>query len=115
VAGDLANPDGDAFVNLLEYALGLEPLGADEPAPPVLVAGRQNDHLTFTYRRRSPPTDIGYEVQAGSDLSAWSALGISEEILGDDGTFQLIEATDPEPLGADPQRFMRLNVTPPAP
>jgi hypothetical protein len=42
------------------------------------------------------------------DLAGWSSTGITESILSDDGTIQVIEATIPAPTGT--ACFTRLHV-----
>jgi hypothetical protein len=103
-----ADSDGDGIKNLLEYALGLDPIVASVGGLPVL--GFEGDRLTMTYARRKQPTDVTYEVQITSDLIApWETTSLSDQELDDDGLFQLIKVTDATTNA--PQRFIRLKVS----
>jgi hypothetical protein len=112
ISGDLADPDGDGIVNLLEYALNLEPLIASATGLP--AAAMLDDHLTLTYTRRKAPTDVTYTVEVTGDLTGgWTGTGVTEEVLADDGTFQTVRATDPATISGNPKRFIHLKVTRP--
>ena len=83
-----ANPDNDAFSNLEEYALGLNPTEEDNTAQPFSVSGGGvNDTLSeefyeFQYLRRLTHVDLGlvYELQTNTSLdeSGWSSIGVTE-------------------------------------
>lgn len=70
-----ANPDGDAFDNLMEYALGGLPEFPDaaEIRPRIETAG--NGELRFVYRRQMEATDLTYRVQVSTDLTDWNYNG----------------------------------------
>ena len=70
IAGDLANPAGDGIVNLLKYALGLNPLAVSPSGLPSL--GTSNGYLTLTFSRPLTATDVSYTVQVSSDLVTWN-------------------------------------------
>ncbi len=104
-----ADPDGDGSTNLLEYALGMDPTVAGTNGLP--VEGRDGDHLTLTYRRRQPPTDVTYTVEATANVAgAWSGDGITEDVLADDGVFQTVRAQDAATISGNVKRFMRLRI-----
>jgi len=110
IAGDLADPDHDSIGNLLEYALGLEPLAAGTTGLP--VSGCDGDHLTLTYTRRKAPTDVSYTVEVtGAVTGGWTNTGVTEQVLADDGIFQTVKATDPATISGNPGRFIRLKIT----
>ncbi len=112
MAGDTADPEGDGLVNLMEYALGLDPTVASLVNTP--VAATESDHLTLTFRRRKVAPDIAYAVEVTGDVnSGWTTLGVTYNVTGDDGTFETAKAPDPGSISGSGKRFMRLRVTRP--
>ena len=107
IAGDLADPDGDGLVNLLEYAFALEPFAVNAPAEPSLVDGR----LSITYRRNLLAPDLQYVVQKSTDASDWMPASPVEEVLSDDGSVRVIRATIR--VGGDTAAFLRVRVARP--
>lgn len=108
--GDLADPDGDGYVNLLEYALSGDPLAANTvtlPAISVTPLAEQH-YLTLTVARNSNATDLNYIVETSTDLQTWQS---------GDGHTVIVESTASEmivrcavSLETQPRRFMRLRV-----
>ena len=110
VRGDTADPDYDGTVNLLEYALGLEPLIPSVGGVP--VADASGIYLTLSVQKNPAATDVSFSVQVNGDLTnaaGWSASGTT--ILQDTPT--LLEVRDNVPVSGAPQRFIRLQVTRP--
>lgn len=68
----LDDPDGDGTSNLLEYALGGNPLVADAAMLPVGSTATSNgaSFLTLAFTRAA--SDIDYTVEVTNDLTAWS-------------------------------------------
>lgn len=110
IRGDTADPDFDGIFNLLEYALGLEPL---IPSPAGLpVADASGTYLTLSVPRNPDATDVTLTVQVNGDLTdapGWSATGTT--IL--QATPTLLEVRDNTPITGTPQRYIRLQVTRP--
>jgi len=66
-----ANPDGDNYSNLAEYAFALAPQRPD--AAPLITGGWQGpDRFTFTYRTRTRGPEISYLIETSPDLLRWS-------------------------------------------
>lgn len=117
ISGQLADPDGDGMTNLMEYALGQNPLAPDSAATApsaTLVDG----HLTLTFPRRQTATDLDYAPEAGASLSSagWSSdtATVEQTVIGDRGDgFSLVRARDLTAVGAGAatSRFLRLRVT----
>jgi len=62
------DPDGDGTENLLEFALGLDPLIVDTAGLPVATI----EGNSVIYDFNNPREGITYEVQISSDLVSWS-------------------------------------------
>jgi hypothetical protein len=109
-AGPTANPDGDSFNNLLEYALATNPAQSNA-APYTLSAG--NGLLFFTYTRPSLAPDLTYTVEWSDTLApgSWSTIGVAQQVLSDDGTKRTVQAFVESNAAA--RRFLRLKVTSP--
>lgn len=107
-AADDFDADQDGIVNVMERFLGLDP---NLPGALPVALERDGGMLEFTYPRMvSALPENTFEVQWSDDLTAgsWSTSGVTEQILGDDGTTQQILALVPEGTG---RRFVRLAVT----
>ncbi len=109
-AADDQDPDGDGLVNLIEYALGLNPR---TPSRLPVWAGLDQSRLTLTYVRQRPPTDVAYWVEAAAELlGGWASEGVIETVLGSGPSLQTNRAYD-QVLAPQPgQRFLRLQVSP---
>ncbi len=67
---ELADPDQDGHANLIEYALGSEPLTAGSRKHPVL--SRSGGANVLTFNLATSASGVTVTVQVSSDLSAWS-------------------------------------------
>jgi hypothetical protein len=125
-AADLANPAGDGYVNLLKYALGLNPTvncySVANPIPlptaqPQAVNG--TNYLTYTFAWNTNATDISYAVWAANDLNgSWASINpfnpVNQFSLSNDFPvpgLQTITVKDTQPISDSSTRFMRLQVT----
>jgi hypothetical protein len=117
VSGPEADPEADGLVNLLEYALGAEPLLTDAPtAAPVLGVDAEG-RPTLTYLQATGRVDLVYAVEWSADLGApgWSTgAGVVTEtarvpVAGGELVTVRAEAT---PV-LEPLQFLRLRVTRP--
>ncbi|WOO39753.1 PKD domain-containing protein [Rubellicoccus peritrichatus] len=76
LSGDLADPDIDGIINLIEYALGLDPRLTSMAGQPLVQFN--GTHLDFQLTRLTTRTDLTYEVLASNNLeSGWSVIARS--------------------------------------
>ena len=108
---DTSDFDRDSLTNLLEFATGSDPARPGS-SPGTLV--RSGDTLEFTYNRVIGALSDGilFDVEWSDSLSLanWSTAGVTESILSDDGTLQVVKASVPAATG---HRYLHLKVTRP--
>ncbi len=75
ISGADADPDFDGLSNLLEYALGADPLTPSPDAAPRLTWSASG--VTFTFWRVGSAIDLLYAVERSSDLSEWQEIWTS--------------------------------------
>jgi hypothetical protein len=71
-SGELEDFDIDGIPNVVEFALGLDPLVSDANLLPAVVV--EGDSLTISYNRNNLLSGINYEVQISIDLITWFPL-----------------------------------------
>jgi hypothetical protein len=105
---ETANSDGDAQVNLLEYALGTDPLVADATVIKIRVEVIDGSaYSTFSYTEMKGRSDLTYTVETSVDLVNWNPIVGSHDVLQETNDTRLIRAKIPYASGS---LFMRLNV-----
>jgi subtilisin-like proprotein convertase family protein len=116
VWGDMADPDNDGRNNLMEYALGLNPIDASDVQQGIssrLVTEGANHFLYFTYNRRKNDPNLVYVAQVSGDLRSWSsAIGAVAQISTNDlsSDLQVVTCKDLTPVGPGKPRFFQLEV-----
>ena len=110
--GATQDPDGDGVVNLVEFALGGDPLaGSSAPAP---VVARSGANLTFTYDVEVAATaQFSVVAESTPDLATWTPVvhgagGASISTTPLDGDTDRVVVTVP---ATGPRLFIRLHVT----
>lgn len=91
LSGEEMDFDRDGPVNFAEYAANRDPKLGETNRP--LVTTIEPDptdglnHITLTYTRRLPPTDVSYEVLVSDDLVTWNSgpAYVKEIEVTDDG------------------------------
>ena len=107
IAGELADPDGDGVMNLLEYAAGTDPLAAD--VSPWLNFGLENGFLTATAARNPHSTNLTWGAESSADMTAWNTTNTT--LL--QSTASLFKVRDNFPVATNPCHFLRLKVSEP--
>jgi hypothetical protein len=112
-----ADPDGDGFTNLEEYAYGLDPLVKDpaSAAPQIALASyADGQSLTATFTHNSAATDVTLVVEASADLVNWtSGAGVTSTVSATDlgNTVERLVVRDPATTTSAARRFLRVRVT----
>ena len=104
----LADPENDGLANLLEYALGGDPL-TSEPGISPQASIAANGRLSITFHRTADP-DLIYQVEAGNDLAEQSWIPVWSSTGGANNAGQVI-VEDNQTIAGHPLRFMRLRVS----
>lgn len=109
IAGELADPDLDGVVNLLEYAQNLDPNSPDAAVP---ICGCEPGFLTLTYRRNIADVELVWTVEETrnlADANSWTPASALQENVSDDGITRVIKTKVPSTGEAG--HFLRLRVT----
>lgn len=118
VSGPLADPDRDGVVNLMEFALKLNPALADSGGLPAAEVRKVEgtDYLTLTFKRLPPASGITYTVLTASDPAGpWAAdaVQVGTPAANSDGT-ETVTFRHAVPVNAQAgagRRFMRVQVS----
>ncbi len=110
LAADGMDANNDSESNFLEFATGQNPNAATR-ATQTLVPSSPT--LEFTYNRSlaAMADGITFSVEWSDTLTNWSATGVTEQLLNDNGTMQTVKAIIP--AGPAAKRFIHLKVTNP--
>lgn len=116
--GDSADPDGDGWENLVEYALGLVPTvaNAKPTACEAFLENREGQmHAVLGFNRRNNDSRLSYVVETSDDLRGWRTdayvvwdVGDATHGLGPE--FERVTCRDMVSLAAGAPRFLRLRV-----
>jgi len=117
-----ADPNQNGSPNLMEYALGQNPLAAGPPSSLPFAAydstTANGPWANFTYRHNKTATDLTYEIWSSTDLANWTlqnadGVNVFQETtnsdLDGDGTTELLRTRtklDPN----ETKRFLKLQV-----
>lgn len=106
----LADPELDGISNLIEYALGLDPLATSNNGLPFqsFTSAGGSTYLTLQVPRSSIRSDLTYTVQVSNDLQAWFSGSPYSITLQDIPT--LLEVRSATSMETEPRQFVRLKV-----
>jgi hypothetical protein len=104
-SGELEDFDLDGFVNMVEYALGLNPLIPDASLAPSPVL--EDGELTLTFPRNPLVADVRSMVEFSTDLITWSPL--DDVAVSSGNGIELRRAS--VSTAPYPQLFLRISVT----
>ena len=105
-----ADPDGDGITNLIEYAIGSNPLSnaGDVQFLPRVVNDTAHQPV-FRFYRNTAFTDIDYVVETSTDLKNWTAVSDTlVEVIVQEGTWQTCIVRVPS---GEKARFYRVRVS----
>jgi hypothetical protein len=110
ISGDLADPDGDGVVNLMEYALADDPKRGDRDIRPVLSYATGSVSYEFRRQRDRVLDGLTYLVETVHNLSdSWQPLvGGTELVVATNGATETVRVTLPPGLGSI---FVRLRIS----
>ena len=127
-AADGANPDGDAYINLAEFAFGTNPTvnqsgvisvnGAviTPGGPTVSVANTQTGvefHALYGRRKDYMTAGLSYTVEFSADLLTWVASTDTPTVIADDGVIQAVTVPYPFFINGKKASFFHVVVTAP--
>jgi hypothetical protein len=115
ISGDNADPDGDGFPNLLEYAFNADP---KLPTTNSFLSGAMENspngvRFVVKFTRRKSPNELTYTVETSSDLVHWtSGPNVTTELRPpiDDGN-GVTETARFQVFNFTPTRFVRLRIS----
>ncbi|WP_367875267.1 hypothetical protein [Luteolibacter sp. Populi] len=113
-----ADSNGNRLPNLLEYALGRNPLDPNS-SPPVTrgvvnIGGSDYQSITFTRPRLGARAgDIIYLPQRSDGLSGWTTTGMETTVAPSTTDTETVTVRSTQPQGTQASEFLRLEVTGP--
>ena len=118
-----ADPDGDGLINLVEYALNLNPTQSDRnfldslngssglPIP-TIVENNNEKVLAIEYMRRKGADEITYQPEFGSRLinGSWSSESRQETVTNVNADWERVRVEDVDGSSTNNSRFGRLRL-----
>jgi hypothetical protein len=111
MAGELADPDGDGMVNLLEYALALDPNAANTNRS--LTGTIAANRLKLQFHRNTSATDLTYVVEGSDNLQTWTALMTYTAGAGWVANTAGAIVSESAPAGVSPDQYVNVTITDP--
>lgn len=111
ISGPYADPDSDGIPNLLEYALGGDPLRSDGSLTQHAID--EHGYFTLTFRRRAGADELLYDVQFSTDLTQpWQSLPGAPVAVSapDEEGMETVTYRETAAMHAASKRFLRVRV-----
>ncbi|MFN7138733.1 MAG: DUF5722 domain-containing protein, partial [Limisphaerales bacterium] len=86
ISGPEADPDGDGFVNALEYAMNLDPRTPNDRTllQPQLMEESGQIYLALRYKERLGTSGLSLTNEASPDLLQWNAAPVTTRMISQD-------------------------------
>ena len=113
ISGPLADPDGDGFSNVLEYAFLGNPLSSGSLVTHDTVDSGGMTYPSISFLKRSPSTDLTYTPQLSGDLAGWdegSSFLIEESSIDQGNGSNLVTVRSLTPVSGTDRQFLRVKV-----
>jgi hypothetical protein len=107
VTGMSRDPDADGIVNLLEFALGMDPRASSTNGLPVVSA--EGGVLAISYTRYAG-AGLTYIAEVSDDLVTWSSGTVVESRVSVSGAVETWRAVETRPMAGSVRRYMRVRV-----
>ena len=113
IAGDMADPDGDGAVNLLEYALANNPISS---GPDGTISGNiVGNQFQLRFHRNVSATDLTYTAQVADSLAGpWTNLMTYTRATGWTAATTGATASESVPFNVSPDQYVEATITDPA-
>ena len=110
-AADLADPNMDGVINLMAFALGLNPLES-VVVPFEFQSGGEDLIVSYPRSLAAVAEGLVFEIEWSDTLLEldWSTVGVVQSSATNDGVIEQVDAVVPKGTG---KRFVRLQVTKP--
>ncbi len=120
VSAEIADPDGDGLINLLEYAFVLDPQAASPIGLPraVRFTHAGDDYLAVEFRRPPAPTGLIYTTRVTGSFEEWWPGSEYADFVAPTTTAHTSDTSDDnwtrvrlnEPISSQPHRFIAVEV-----
>ncbi len=107
VTGMSRDPDADGIVNLLEFALGMDPRASTTSGLPVVSA--EGGVLAISYTRYAG-AGLRYVAEVSDDLVTWGSGTVVESRVSASGATETWRAVETRPTAGNARRYMRVRV-----
>ena len=106
-----ADASGDGVSNLINFALGLNPLKSERDRLPMAVTetSEEGTFLLMEVHKNPDASGIDYRVEGSRDLNEWAGGSDRVVVLEEDAN--LLRARSADPLGEEESGFFRLRVS----